>query len=109
MYEHLKDYLDTMAQDAHMQYIDEHADSELPDSIPFDDRARQDAEAVVKAFYEAFPDTKTEGGEVYLERVYGDEVKMPKDERAWIAEKYATDATASIDESVDGGFHIFFE
>lgn len=63
----------------------------------------------MKAFYTAFPESAADGGEVYLERVYGDEVAMSKEERAWIAENWSTDATASISESVDDDLRIFFE
>lgn len=108
MDEHLKDYLAIMEQDAHMKYADEHED-DLPDKIEFDERAKADAEAVVKAFYEAFPDSETEGGVVYLERVYGDEVAMPKAEREWLKKNWWTDASTTIGESVEGGLRIFFE
>lgn len=108
MKKHLQDYLTIMEQDARMKYRDEH-ENDLPDNIAIDERARRDAEAVVKAFYTAFPESAADGGEVYLERVYGDEVAMSKEERAWIAENWSTDATASISESVDDDLRIFFE
>lgn len=106
---HLKDYLGIMEQDARMRYADDHDASILPDDIKIDERAKSDAAAVVKAFYEAFPDSTADGGEVYLERIYGDEVSMSKEEREWILKEFPTDATATIDESVDGDLRIFFE
>lgn len=108
MENHLKEYLAIMGQDASMQYQDEHG-KEPPDAFDVDERAMEDAKAVIKAFYEKFPDSKTDGGEVYLERVYGDEVAMPKEEREWIRKNCLTDATAVIGESVDGDIRLFFE
>lgn len=105
-----KDYFATMEQDAYQRYKEEHDDLYLPTHIEIDERAKQDGMAFLTAFRKAFPDdTDTEGGELYLERVYGDEVDMSKDIRQWIDKDWSTDATVSIDEAIDGGLRIFFE
>ena len=108
MDELMKDYFATMEQDAEMRYADDH-DEDAPEVAGIDDRARADGEKFLQAFHVAFPESKTEGGSLYVARVY-DDVDLPEAERKWLSkDKWLTDATAEIAEGVDGKFWIFFE
>lgn len=103
-----KDYFATMQQDAEHSYEDEHGDY-APEPEGFDDRALKDGEEFLRSFHEAFPDSKTEGGNLYIGRLY-DDADLPKDERKWLAsDDWYTDATATIGEDVDGKYWVFFE
>lgn len=91
-----KDYFDTMLEDAEHRYCDEHGE-DAPAILGVDARAKEDGEAFLKAFREEFPDSTTEGGSLYIARLY-DDVDIPEDEREWLRrDDWYTDATASID------------
>lgn len=103
-----KDYFATMLRDAEGRYADEHGE-DAPATEGFDERAKEDGNRFIAAFHEAFPDSETDGGSLYIARLY-DDADLPEAEREWFADDHwFTDATATISESVDGRVMLFFE
>ena len=104
----MRDYFATMEHDADMRYSDDHGE-DAPEVAGIDERAREDGTNFLSAFHEAFPESKTDGGSLYVARIY-DDAELPENERKWIASgDWFTDATATIAEGVDGTFWVFFE
>lgn len=60
-----KDYFATMLHDAEGRYADEHGE-DAPATEGFDERAKEDGNRFIAAFHEAFPDSETDGGSLYI-------------------------------------------
>ena len=80
-----------------------------PEAEGIDERALKEGGAFLAAFHAAFPESQTEGGTLYIARLY-DDADLPEAERVWLnQEDWYTDATATVGEGVDGKYWVFFE
>lgn len=103
-----RDYFATLQEDAEKHYEEEQGEY-APEVEGVDERALKDGRAFLADFHASFPQSRTEGGDLYIARIY-DDSDLPADERAWLTqEDWYTDATATVGEGIDGRYWVFFE